>query len=204
MDGWILTAGWIAGSWKAVNLTFKCTFLLFGFVIHLIGCARFWYHIPADPEVCRPVDSREPLPLALMMLILLSYDVKTLNIDDIRQQVELLTQRMYVVHMHRHDDDATVMDENPFGGPRIRSPEQRQIRSPGRPNPNNWWEQGFKMKIPQFDDSLKPEDFIDWLSHVEKILDFKEVPAERRVSLVTIRLHGRAQAWWQQLKKENT
>ncbi|GJT21304.1 putative reverse transcriptase domain-containing protein [Tanacetum coccineum] len=30
---------------------------------------------------------------------------------------------------------------------------------------------------------------------------FKEVPEERRVSLVTIRLHGRAQAWWQQLKQ---
>ncbi|KAL3639637.1 hypothetical protein CASFOL_017544 [Castilleja foliolosa] len=30
-------------------------------------------------------------------------------------------------------------------------------------------------------------------------MDFKDVPAES-VSLVTIRLHGRAQAWWQQLK----
>ncbi|KAL3615425.1 hypothetical protein CASFOL_041086 [Castilleja foliolosa] len=113
--------------------------------------------------------------------------------DDLRQQVELLTQRMDAVHMHHHDDDATVTDENPFGSPRLRSPE--------RPNPNNRWEQGFKVESPQFDGSLKPDDFIDWLSQDEEILDFKDVPAERSVSLVTICLHGRAQAWWQQLKQ---
>ncbi|KAL3653539.1 hypothetical protein CASFOL_003221 [Castilleja foliolosa] len=112
---------------------------------------------------------------------------------DLRRQVELLTQRMDVVHMHRHDDDANVMDENPFGSPRLRSPE--------RPNPNNRWEQGFKVESPQFDGSLKPNGFIDWLSQDEEILDFKDVPAERSVSLVTICLHGRAQVWWQQLKQ---
>ncbi|GJW71820.1 hypothetical protein Tco_0128737 [Tanacetum coccineum] len=52
-----------------------------------------------------------------------------------------------------------------------------------------------------FDGSLKPEEFIDWLYQVDEILDFKRVPDDRRVPLVTIRLRSRAQAWWQQLKQ---
>lgn len=55
-------------------------------------------------------------------------------------------------------------------------------------------------EIPTFNGTFKPEELIDWLSQVDEILDFKEVPDDRRVSLVTMRLTGRAQAWWQQLK----
>ncbi|GJR06001.1 hypothetical protein Tco_0528985 [Tanacetum coccineum] len=54
---------------------------------------------------------------------------------------------------------------------------------------------GFQGGNPKFYGSLKPKEFIDWLSQVEEILDFKEVPEERRVSLVMIRLHGQSQAW---------
>ncbi|CAN1221662.1 hypothetical protein LINGRAPRIM_LOCUS347 [Linum grandiflorum] len=111
---------------------------------------------------------------------------------DLRRQVELLTQQLAEsVHLRRHDDDVTVSDDNPFAGHRYRSPER----------PSHRWEQGFRVEIPTFDGSLQLEEFIDWLSQVEEILDFKEVPEGRRVSLVTIRLRGRAQAWWQQLKQ---
>ncbi|KAL9671729.1 hypothetical protein QQ045_009300 [Rhodiola kirilowii] len=44
------------------------------------------------------------------------------------------------------------------------------------------WELGFKVDIPDFDGGLKAEEFIDWLSQVEEILDFKDVPDDRRVS----------------------
>jgi len=35
-------------------------------------------------------------------------------------------------------------------------------------------------------------------------LDFKEVTDNRRVPLITMRLRGRAQAWWQQTKRNRT
>ncbi|CAN0886275.1 hypothetical protein LINGRAHAP2_LOCUS15324, partial [Linum grandiflorum] len=111
---------------------------------------------------------------------------------DLRRQVELLTQQLAKsVHIRRHDDDVTVTDDNPFAGHRYHSLER----------PSHRWEQGFRVEIPTFDGSLQPEEFIDWLSQVEEILDFKEVPEGRRVSLVTNRLRDRAQAWWQQLKQ---
>ena len=36
---------------------------------------------------------------------------------------------------------------------------------------------------------------------VEEILEFKEVPQDKRVSLVATKFRGRAAAWWQQLKQ---
>ncbi|GJZ01339.1 reverse transcriptase domain-containing protein [Tanacetum coccineum] len=65
------------------------------------------------------------------------------------------------------------------------------------PNPK---EQSFKVEIPTFDGSLKLEEFINWLSQADEILDFKNVPDDLRVPYVTIRLRGLAQAWWKQLK----
>src|SRR5574338_1006324 len=44
------------------------------------------------------------------------------------------------------------------------------------------------------------EEFLDWVSNVEEIFDFKEVPEDHRVKLVATRLRGRAMAWWQQTK----
>ena len=47
---------------------------------------------------------------------------------------------------------------------------------------------------------MQAEEFPDWLSSVEEILKFKEVPENRRVQLIATRLRGRATAWWQQTK----
>nr|GEU68731.1 putative reverse transcriptase domain-containing protein [Tanacetum cinerariifolium] len=42
--------------------------------------------------------------------------------------------------------------------------------------------------------------FIDWLAAVEEVFEFKEVPENKRVSLIATKLRGRASAWWQQMK----
>ena len=53
------------------------------------------------------------------------------------------------------------------------------------------WESGMKMEIPEFKGGMVAEEFLDWLSNVEEIFDFKEVPENRRVKLVATRLRGR-------------
>ncbi|KAL9684326.1 hypothetical protein QQ045_021762 [Rhodiola kirilowii] len=98
-----------------------------------------------------------------------------------------LTRRLGELEAHR-DDVEVVAEDNPFAG----EPNNQRDRR---------WELGFKVDIPDFDGGLKAEEFIDWLSQVEEVLDFKEVPDDRRVSLVTFHLRGRAQVWWQQVKK---
>jgi hypothetical protein len=41
---------------------------------------------------------------------------------------------------------------------------------------------------------------LDWVTAVEEILEFKEVPADKCVPLVATRFLRRAAAWWQQTK----
>ncbi|KAK4566584.1 hypothetical protein RGQ29_002738 [Quercus rubra] len=93
--------------------------------------------------------------------------------------------------------DYNVEDEmeNPFAG------HGRRREKPLVSYNSNRWESGFKLDIPEFKGFLQPEEFLDWVAVVEEILEFKEVPQDKRVSLVTTKFRGRATAWWQQLKQ---
>ncbi|GKB76794.1 hypothetical protein Tco_0943689, partial [Tanacetum coccineum] len=63
------------------------------------------------------------------------------------------------------------------------------------------WVDTLRVNIPDFaGDTLSPEGFIDWLVAVEEVCEFKEVPENKRVSLIATKLRGRASVWWQQLK----
>jgi hypothetical protein len=50
------------------------------------------------------------------------------------------------------------------------------------------WVDGFKLDIPEFQGDLQPKEFMDWVVAVGEVLDFKEVPEDRRVSLVATKL----------------
>ncbi|GJT47446.1 reverse transcriptase domain-containing protein, partial [Tanacetum coccineum] len=49
-------------------------------------------------------------------------------------------------------------------------------------------------------DTLIPKGFIDWLVTVKEMFEFKEVPENKRISLIAMKLRDRASMWWQQLK----
>ncbi|GJZ36602.1 hypothetical protein Tco_0582793 [Tanacetum coccineum] len=89
----------------------------------------------------------------------------------------------------REDDDSSFDEQS---GRRLRRNQRED---------NRLWESGMRVNIPEFDwDTLSPEGFIDWLVAVEEVFEFKEVPENKRVSLIATKLRGRASAWWQQLK----
>ena len=62
------------------------------------------------------------------------------------------------------------------------------------------WERSFRVDIPEFHGGLRGDELIDWLVSVEEIMEFKQVPFDRRVSLVAMRFRGHAATWWKQLK----
>ena len=62
------------------------------------------------------------------------------------------------------------------------------------PFANRHWDSGFKVEIPEFGGDLNGEGFIDWLSIVERVFDLKDVPDNKRVKLVAVKLRGRASA----------
>ena len=59
-----------------------------------------------------------------------------------------------------------------------------------------------KVDIPDFEGKMQPDDFIDWLTTVERIFDFKDVPENRKVKVVAIKLRKHASIWWEHLKRQ--
>lgn len=89
-------------------------------------------------------------------------------------------------------DEETLSMHNPFAPTDVLNQGGRDL---------SCWELGIRIDIPKFGGSTDPSEFLDWISSVEEILDFKEIPDPRRVGLVETRLLSRASAWWQQLKR---
>ncbi|GJV73204.1 reverse transcriptase domain-containing protein [Tanacetum coccineum] len=124
------------------------------------------------------------------------------------QFVDQLTDRMNDMMNPRRRRDRNNRgsedegSENPF----FEDDDSSSDDQPDRPRrnqreDNRRWESGMRINIPEFDGkTLNPEGFIDWLVTVEEVFEFKEVPENKRVSLIATKLRGRASAWWQQLK----
>ena len=52
------------------------------------------------------------------------------------------------------------------------------------------------MDIPEFEGKLDPDEFLDWLQTVERVFDFKDIPDEKKVKLVALKLRRYASTWW--------
>lgn len=120
-------------------------------------------------------------------------------VDQLTDQMnDLMNQRMPRNRNRRESEDEE--SENQFGDGSSSDEVERRPRRNERED-NRRWESGLRVNIPEFDgDTLNPEGFIDWLVVVEEVFDFKEIPENKKVSLIATRLRGRASAWWQQLK----
>ena len=54
----------------------------------------------------------------------------------------------------------------------------------------------FKVDIPEFEGQLDPNLFLDWLQTIEIVFEFKDIPSERKVKLVALKLRKYASIWW--------
>ena len=117
-------------------------------------------------------------------------------IAELRRQVAAfmeVVQRMQPPHETTDEsDDSHSHFENPFGAhprgwPYVERNEPRL-------------DYNFKVEIPEFQGSLKPEDFVDWFNTVERVFDYYEVIDEKKVKLVAICLKRRDSSWWEQLQ----
>ena len=72
---------------------------------------------------------------------------------------------------------------------------RREWRTPSNPN-------DFRVELPEFEGKLDPDEFLEWLSTVERIFDYKEVPEDKKVKLVALRLRKYASLWWTNLSNK--
>nr|GEV52815.1 reverse transcriptase domain-containing protein [Tanacetum cinerariifolium] len=57
-------------------------------------------------------------------------------------------------------------------------------------------------KIPEFVGKAHPDEFIDWLSTVERIFDLRDVLEKLKVKLVAIKLRKSESLWWDHVKNQ--
>jgi len=57
----------------------------------------------------------------------------------------------------------------------------------------------FRVDIPEFEGKLDLDEFLEWPHTVERILDYKVVPEDKKAKLVALRLRKYASLWWNNL-----
>nr|GEV79973.1 reverse transcriptase domain-containing protein [Tanacetum cinerariifolium] len=115
-------------------------------------------------------------------------------------EIERPQQRIRDLEIQRetHDDETLSNpsdwydEENPFGARR------QNLRGKNRDDPLRNFE--MKIEIPEFVGKAHPEEFIDWLSTVERIFDLPDVPDKLKVKHVAIKLRKSASLWWGHVK----
>nr|GEY48207.1 reverse transcriptase domain-containing protein [Tanacetum cinerariifolium] len=130
-----------------------------------------------------------------------SFGIKSQR-DPRDSEIERLQQRIRDLEIQReiHDDETLSNpsdwydEENPFGVRR------QNLRGTNRDDPLR----NFRMKIeiPEFVGKAHPDEFIDWLSTVERIFDLRDVPEKLKVKLVAIKLRKSASLWWDHVKNQ--
>jgi hypothetical protein len=59
-----------------------------------------------------------------------------------------------------------------------------------------------KMEVPMYEGNLNVEEFLDWISALDKYFDYEEIDDEKKVKHVVTRLKGHATLWWDELQAD--
>ncbi|GKV27101.1 hypothetical protein SLEP1_g36308 [Rubroshorea leprosula] len=140
--------------------------------------------------------------------------VRDIEMEELRQQIQRLQERLEAFEGQQaqhpqdepHESEEDTDDENPFHHLRDNesSSSVERVRRGQRPQQNaapKSTDLGIKIDIPDFEGRLQPNEFIDWLYTVECVFELKDIPDDKRVKLVAIKLKKHASIWWENLKR---
>ncbi|PWA58333.1 reverse transcriptase domain-containing protein [Artemisia annua] len=114
-------------------------------------------------------------------------------------EIERLQQRIQELELQQEDTGSEQTwedDENPFSYVQ----GQRGFRGDNRADPLR--SIGMKVEIPEFAGKAHLDDFIEWLSTVERVFDLRDIPESLKVKVVATRLRQHASLWWDHVKKQ--
>ncbi|XP_026378179.1 uncharacterized protein LOC113272580, partial [Papaver somniferum] len=122
--------------------------------------------------------------------------------EELLNEIRVMMGQNNIHHEEGDEEEGDNTDEegdytNPFGRGRR---EGRIIQR----DDSERWKAGIKVEVPEFYGGLEPEEFLSWLNTAEEVLEFKDVPDNKRVQLVATMFRGRANSWWQQHKLQRS
>ena len=88
-----------------------------------------------------------------------------------------------------------MVGEESEGNPFATSDEDLQ-RRPRRVRRGKQLALDFKVEIPKFEGQLNPDEFIEWMNTVERVFEYKDVPDDKKVKLIALKLRKYASIWW--------
>lgn len=56
------------------------------------------------------------------------------------------------------------------------------------------------MEISHFTGEEQPEEVLDWLDEVERVFEYLDLPDNKKVNAVVVKLKGYASSWWKQVQ----
>ncbi|XP_013601267.1 PREDICTED: uncharacterized protein LOC106308675 [Brassica oleracea var. oleracea] len=164
-----------SNSWKIFKKTFKIT------------CDEQW--LKQFSKECR-MESKPPGQQTQLTPTLLA--LNSLN-DNNATTTTLSLKNKSTMH--------DVLD-NPFGD---NNQQRQQHHHRQHCNDDDFrWNLGLKIDIPEFHGGSKPEELLDWFVTVDEVIEFKDVPEQKRVPLVTTRFRGHTASWWSQTTLSRT
>jgi len=86
-----------------------------------------------------------------------------------------------------------------FGHTLDSSSEDGPLRMTRQDSWNQASANNFKVEVPEFEGKLDPEDFLDWLHTVERVFEYKDIPEDKKVKLIALRLRKYASLRWTNL-----
>ena len=131
-----------------------------------------------------------------------------MEMEELRRQVKALQEQLARYEAAQQGRDRTSDnssnekdDTNPFhySSSSEDTSKRRARRNTGAYQAKDW---GIKVDIPEFEGRLRLDDFVDWLCTVERVFELKDVPDDKRVKLVAIKLKKHASIWWENLKRQ--
>ena len=132
-----------------------------------------------------------------------SYQTVTSLNEEMRSRNEYLQKQLEQSMEQKRrafDSPSSSTPEDPIEdeGDEVEQPSQtprREWRIPQSNSNSN----DFRIELPEFEGKLDPDEFLDWLQTVERIFDYKEVPEDKKVKLVALKLRKYASLWWTNL-----
>lgn len=135
--------------------------------------------------------------------LMMNYESMTTNNEELknqnaylrRQHAESIRQkRRNLVSSSSSSLGSAQEEDNGRNNPHLvsSSEEEPPRRRERRPQPSL---NDFKVDIPDFEGKLDPDEFFEWMQIVERIFDFEDIPEERKVKLVALKLRKYASLW---------